>query len=198
MGSLQTKIQIWNMAVDHLREQPIASTSDTSAVAKWLSRNYDQQRDYLLERALWKFALDRASIAADATAPAFDWSYRYLMPTDLVRLVPPTQNGHWMGTPIAYEKDGDYLLCNMSGPLRIRYVKRITNEGLFTNSFVQLLSLRLARAMAHWLTGKASMIQSIDAMLKEAWNETREMEAFQVAGGSYYDTDIADSREAYY
>jgi hypothetical protein len=198
MGSLQTKIQIWNMALDILREQPLSSTTDNDPAAKWLSRNYDQQRDYLLERSLWKFALARASIAADSVAPAFGWAYRYLMPNDLVRLIPPTYNGVWMGTPIPYEKDGDYLLCNVGGPLNIRYVKRVTNEGLFTNSFVQLLSLRLARSMSHWMTGKQSMTQMVDAMLKEAWNETREMEAFQLAGGSYYDTDLTDAREAYF
>jgi len=198
MASLQTKIQIWNMSLDILREQPLSSVDDNVAAAKWLSRNYDQQRDYLLERTLWKFALDRASIAADATAPAWGWTYRYLMPTDMVRLVPPTCDGAWMGTPIMYEMESGYLMCDVAGPLRIRYIKRITNEGTFTNGFCEVLALRLARRMAHWMTGKQSYVQQIDAMLKEAWVEVRDMEAFQVAGGTYYDDDLAQIKEAVY
>lgn len=198
MGSLQTKIGIWNIALDVLREQPLASISDNTPEAKWLTRNYDQQRDYLLERVLWKFALDRASVAADATAPAFGWSYRYLMPTDMVKLVPPTKYGEWMGTPISYELESGWLLTNVIGPLNIRYVKRITSEGLFTNSFCEILALRLARRMAHWMTGKQGMMQIIDGMLKEAWAEVKEGEAFQVAGGQYYDTDVAEAREKFY
>lgn len=198
MGSLQTKIQIWNMALDVLREQPLASVADNTAEAKWLSRNYDQQRDYLLGNVLWKFALERASIAMDATTPAYGWSYRYRMPSDLVKLVPPTEDGTWMGTPIVYETEGEFLLCDISAPLRIRYVKRITNEGLFSNGFCEVLSLRLARRMAHWMTGKQGMMTAIDAMLKEAMAEVRESEAFQIAGGQYYDTAISDARERTY
>ena len=87
MGSSNTKIMIWNMALDLLREQPLAAITDEKATAKWLTRNYDQQRDYLLERLPWKFALDRDEIAADATAPAWGWSYRYLLPTDALRIM---------------------------------------------------------------------------------------------------------------
>lgn len=198
MSSLQTKIGIWNAALDVLREQPLASISDNTPEAKWLARNYDQQRDYMLERLLWKFALDRASLAADVTAPAFGWAYRYALPSDLVKLVPPTRFGTWMGTPIAYEIESGWLQTDVIGPLNIRYVKRVTNEGLFTNSFCEILALRLARRMAHWMTGKQGMTQMIDSMLKEAWGEVREGEAFQVAGGHYYDSDITDVHESYY
>lgn len=198
MGSLQTKIQVWNMALDILKEQPLASTADTDAPALWLSRNYDQQRDFLMENMLWKFALTRAQIAAEATAPSWGWTYQYILPTDCMRIIPPTYNGIWMGTPLPYETENGLLLMNQPGPLKLRYIQRITNEGLFTNGFVEVLSLRLARKLAHWMTGKASMMETINNQLKEALEIVNVTEAVQIAGGRYYDDDIADERENTY
>lgn len=198
MGSLQTKIQIWNMTLDILKEQPLASVSDAKATALWLARNYDQQRDFLMESMLWKFALTRASIAADGTAPSWGWTYQYTAPTDCMRIIPPTYSGIWMGTPIPYESENSKIMMNVAGPLYLRYITRITNEGLFTNGFVEVLSLRLARKLAHWMTGKASMIESIDTQLKETLDIVRTTEAVQLAGGRYYDDDIAQEREAFY
>lgn len=198
MGSLQTKIQIWNMTLDILKEQPLASVSDAKATALWLARNYDQQRDFLMESMLWKFALTRASIAADGTAPSWGWTYQYTAPTDCMRIIPPTYQGKWMGTPIPYESENSKIMMNVAGPLYLRYITRITNEGLFTNGFVEMLSLRLARKLAHWMTGKASMIEAIDKQLQETVDIVRTTEAVQLAGGRYYDDDIAQERESVY
>lgn len=203
MGSLQSKIGIWNMALDHLKEAPLSSTTDEDPFCKWLQRNYDQQRDYLLGRYLWKFAQARASISAEVAAPAFGWNYQYLGPADMIRLIPPTYDGKWMGTPVPYELEsnagGDQvILTNLEAPMKLRYIRRITNEGKFTNDFCEVLAIRLARRMAHWATGKNSFVQTLDAMMKETMQEVKETETFQVVGGMYYDDDIATEREGIY
>lgn len=198
MGSQQTKIQIWNMTLDLLVEQPLSSVDDVTASAKLLGRNYEQQRDYLLERYLWKFALTRESIAADGTAPSWGWSYRYLIPTNALRIIPPTVDGSWNARPIPYEQESGYLLCNMVGPLKLRYINRITNEGLFSNGFCELLSIRLAIRCAHFLTGKTSLVERLQGFYRETAAEVKEAEAVQVAGGAIYDDDILTERSEYY
>lgn len=197
MGSQQTKIGIWNQALDVLREQPLSAVTDTTATARLLARNYDQQRDYLMERYLWKFALTRAQIAADSTPPAYGWSFRYLIPTDALRFVPPTYEGDIVGTPIPYEEENGYILCDQAAPLRLRYVLRTTNEGLWSNGFCECLSLRLAMRIAHWITGKQSMVQQIQNLYKETLQEVVQTHAVQVASISYYDDDLLLQRSAY-
>lgn len=197
MGSQQTKIQIWNMALDVLREQPLAAVTDNAATAKWLARNYDQQRDYLMERYLWKFAMQRVQLAADSTPPGYQWNYRYLLPTDSLRFVPPTYNGEMGGTPIPFEEESGYLLCDQVGPLRLRYIYRVTNEGLWSNGFCECLSLRLAVRMAHWLTGKQGMVQEIKSQYKDTLAEVVQTHAVQVASMAYYDDDILTQRSSY-
>lgn len=197
MGSQQTKIQIWNMALDVLREQPLSAVTDNTATAKLLARNYDQQRDFLMERYLWKFAMQRASLPADSTPPAYQWNYRYLLPTDCLRFVPPTYNGEMGGTPIPFEEEAGYLLCDQVGPLRLRYILRVTNEGLWSNGFCECLSLRLAMRIAHWITGKQSMVQQIQTLYKETLSEVIQTHAVQVASMAYYDDDILTQRSSY-
>lgn len=186
------------MTLDILREAPLASVNDTDAPALWLNRNYDQQRDFLTESMLWKHALKRALVTYTGVAPAWGWSYAYNMPADFLRLVPPTYEGTINGTPIPYELENFQLLTDYVGPLKLRYVSRITNEGLMTNGFLECLSLRLARKMAHWMTGKASMVESVSAQLTETMNVVNVTEAVQLAGAEYYDSDIADTRENFY
>jgi hypothetical protein len=198
MGSQQTKIAIWNQALDVLREQPLSAVTDTAATALWLARNYDQQRDFLMERYLWKFALTRTQLAADSTAPAFQWNYRYLLPTDSLRFIPPTYDGEWNGTPIPFEEESGYLMMDEPGPLRLRYILRTTNEGLFSNGFVECLSLRLAFRMAHWLTGKQQMMQAIQQTYEKTLEDVIQTHAVQVASEDYYDDDILTQRSLYW
>lgn len=197
MGSLQTKIGIWNAALDVLREAPLSATTDTDATALWLNRNYNQQRDYLLERYIWKFALTRSAIAADGAAPAWGWTNRYAIPTDALRILPPTHDGEWNGTPLPFEQESGYLLLNSAGPLRLRYINRITNEGTMSNGYCECLALRLATRMAHWITGKQSMVAEIGKAYTATLNEVKTTEAGQVASDDYCDTDILTERSTY-
>lgn len=198
MPSLLTKTAIWNMALDHLREQPLSDVTDSTPAARWLSRNYDHMRDFLLERMHWKFAMKREALPADPINPAWGWAKRYLLPTDCLRFVPPTIDGEWMADPISYEIESGYLLCDAEAPLRLRYVRRVENEGEFSNGFAEVLTLRLARRMSHWMTGKDSYVARVDAMMKEAWEHVRETEAVTTATGKYYDSDIATGREQFF
>jgi hypothetical protein len=190
MPALRTRTQIFNDALDILNEQPVAEDSSTKP-ALWLARNYEQQRDYLLERYYWKFSLTRKLIAADPTSPEWGWTSRYRIPVDSLRIVPPTYDGNWNGTPIDFEWEGQFLLCNITGGLRLRYVSRTeADDANFSNGFCECLALRLAARMAHWMTGKQSMMQEIKNDYRATLMEVTQTEAVQVAREDYYDDDM--------
>jgi hypothetical protein len=192
MASLQSETDIFDLVLDLLKEQPISSASQNSAPAKWLRRNFGQQRDYLLSRYHWKFAMKRAFLASDPDPPEWGWEARYRMPPDILRMLPLTVDGSWEGTPIEYEEENGFLLCNVKGGLRLRYIGRIENTGLFTNDFIELLSIRLAMKLAHWLTGKQSFMDSLRELYVKTMDEVKQTAAVQVASGRYYDTAILD------
>jgi hypothetical protein len=186
---------ICNLALDILKEAPISSLQEERPIARWCNRNFATQRDAALSMANWNFAMKRQSIAVDATAPAFGWKYAYTLPAGCVRLVPLTYDGTDEGSPVAHVVEGGKLLTNMAGPLKIRFVNRATNYDAYHPLFVDYLSARLARRMAHWLTGKSSYLQIASALMDEAWNDAWAADAMEGDTPRAADDDWIESRK---
>ena len=160
MTSGFSETQIFNAVLDRLSEESILSTTDEKAVARWLNRNYPLQRDVLLQRHPWNFATARLQLAASLTKPAFEWSFKYLLPEDCLRVMPVTADGKRNSPPIPYVVEGIYIMTNKSPPLNVRYIFRQTNPATFTPVFIDLLVQILAANFAYWMTGKANFSSS--------------------------------------
>lgn len=159
MPSGTSKVQIFNAAIDLVEDEAITSPTDDTAPAKWLNRNYDLVRDYLIRGYEFNFARDRACIAAQSTEPAFGWKYQYTIPVDCLRVLPLTEGGLLNGKLIPYEIENTVILTNAKPPLKLRYLRRVENPTEFDAMFVQLLAARLGMMMAQAITGKASFQQ---------------------------------------
>ena len=129
MTSGFSETQIFNAVLDRLSEESILSTTDEKAVARWLNRNYPLQRDVLLQRHPWNFATARLQLAASLTKPAFEWSFKYLLPEDCLRVMPVTADGKRNSPPIPYVVEGIYIMTNKSPPLNVRYIFRQDQSG---------------------------------------------------------------------
>jgi hypothetical protein len=161
MPSGFSETQIFNAVLDRLSEESVLSTTDEKAVARWLNRNYPLQRDVLLQRHTWNFALKRQMLAADTARPAFEWQWQYQVPDDSLRILPLTTDG-WRNSPqIPFIVEGTKILTNKGAPLPVRYIFRNTNSGSFSPIFIDLLSQVLAANFAYWLTGKATFSKQL-------------------------------------
>lgn len=159
MPTSLSQTDVCNLALDLLREAPLSDlTTDDTAVSRWLVRNFANSRDTVLEAHWWTFARDRSSLAADATAPEFGWSYRYALPATCLRMLPLREDGDWDGTPIPHEVESGYVLCNEAAPLKVRFIGKRDTPGTWSATFAAALAGQLAYRMAHWLTGKQSYV----------------------------------------
>lgn len=172
MASGLTETAIFNMVLDRLAEESVLGTTDEKAVARWLGRNYPVQRDVLLQKHPWNFALKRVALATDVATPAFEWSYQYTIPSDCIRVLPITSDGQRNSPQIPYIVEGMKILTNKSAPLPVRYISRVDNPAYFTPVFANLLAQILAANAAHWVTGKANftkiLMDSLPGMTAEA------------------------------
>lgn len=191
---MTTETDICNRALDLLKEAPITSIDDQRPIGKWLKRNFAVERDALLEEAEWNFALARTALAADADEPAFGWDYSYTLPPDCIRLIPLTYDGYSEGRPIPHEVEGGKILTDEAAPLNIRYVARVEDYKRYPASFQKALSARLARGMAHWLTGKSSFVQIADAIYRDAMSKAWLSDAVQGTVPRAADTEWTDLR----
>jgi hypothetical protein len=161
MPSGFSETQLYNAVLDRLAEESVLSTTDEKAVARWLNRNYPLQRDVLLQRHTWNFAMARRQLAASTAKPAFEWQYQYLIPEDCLRVLPLTVDGLRNSPQIGYVVEGSYILTNKSPPLNMRYIFRQVDVAQFTPVFIDLLAQILSATFAYWVTGKAAFSKQL-------------------------------------
>lgn len=179
MPSTASRIDIYNMALDLLEEAPLTSLSDGKPATNWLNRNYAATRDGELRKHAWNFALCRVTLAADTAAPVFGWTRQFTLPSDCVAVKPLTAAGEQNGAPLAYEVEANKILTNAVAPLKLRYIKRVADEGSFDPLFVEVLVSKLATKMAHWLTGKRSFADRAFALYEDALSSARLADALE-------------------
>lgn len=185
-----TKVDICNMALDLLEEGIISSISENSAAARWFDRNFDISRDGLLEAYNWNFAIERQSIAVDATPPSWGWDHAYLIPSGALRVMLIRKGGEHNGAPIPHEIEGQYILTDEDTPLQVRCIMQQTDTTKFPSLFTEALAARMAIKQAHARTGKASVLDRAERVYSQMIKEALKSDAISGTPETPSDTDI--------
>jgi hypothetical protein len=161
-----SNVAIANLALTKLGDLRILNLTDNTKPARETNAVFDMTRDYLQRRFSWRFCIKRANLAADTTVPLWDWAYQYPIPTDCMRIL---QVGQWYPTPDLsdlistggqeYVVEGKYILSNQAGPLKLRYLSRVTDPVQFDAAFDMAFSAYLAYILAEPLTASAEQKQ---------------------------------------
>ena len=161
-----SNVAIANLALTKLGDLRILNLTDNTKPAREVNAVFDMARDYLQRRFSWRFCIKRANLAADTSTPLWDWSYQYQIPTDCLRIL---QVGQWYPTPDLsdlistggqeYVLEGKYILSNQAGPLKLRYLSRVTDPVQFDTAFDMAFSAYLAYLVAEPLTASAEQKQ---------------------------------------
>jgi hypothetical protein len=173
MPSGLSEVAIFNMAFDLLDEEVAVSPDDDRAAVRWMKRNFGPTRDALLELHPWDFALGRVILPAMSEAPAFGWQRAFAEPADCIRILPLTGDGELDGAPVPHEVEGGAILTDAPAPLKVRYIRRITNPGLFSPLFAEALAARLAAKGAMWMTGKQSYVERLEVTQEKLLRQAR-------------------------
>lgn len=181
---MATQLAVYQEALEHLGERPLASLSEDREPRRALDAAWDTTLTYCLEQGFWNWAMRSVEIEPEpAIEPAFGYQAAFSKPTDWLRTYvvsandtfdPPLpdfidENGYWMA-------DTDLLY--------VRYVSNSTDFGLnltlWPTTFSTYVALRLARRIARRITNSSEMLgdlvklearAKIDAMSKDAMNE---------------------------
>lgn len=152
---------IANRGLQLLGERRITSLDENSVAAREVNASYEVIRDAELRRHPWGFATTRATLAASSTAPDFEYSYAFPVPSDFLRLHPT----HEDETDWAVERVsgvGTCICTNDGDTLKVRYIARVTDAGSFDPLFVEALAARIAFELAERITNSSQK-------KREAW-----------------------------
>ena len=159
-----TDVDVCNLALDKIGQQPITSlTSTESVAAEVCKRWYDQTRREVLRAFIFNFSkkLDVLSYDADKT-PAFGYDKAFALPTKFLRLLAIGDISINADTPPElYELSEGYLFTNYGDEtnteIKISMVVDEGNVGKFDPLFVKLLYLQLASNIAFKFTLKTAL-----------------------------------------
>ena len=168
---MASKIEIINMSLTRLGEQPINALDEGSEPANIVSRVYDIALKSELTRWPWTFATTTAELAEVSEDPP-DFSNVFQLPADFVKIVsiinPGTGYIYWRWYPynLNYERlqhswkfRGDKLYIN-SSEATIEYVKLEEDPTQWTDEFTNMFAWRLAAEIARPLTGRVEDVQN--------------------------------------
>ncbi|MBX3503330.1 MAG: hypothetical protein KF889_28130 [Alphaproteobacteria bacterium] len=196
-------VEICNLALSRLGTRAsIASIDEASVEARLCKAGYANCRDALLRDFDWSFARRIETLAERGEVPPPGWSRVYSLPNRCVRFRglwngPGAAPADWALGSIA-DSAGDDALAIFTNTTQATgiYTRAIENTELFSASFVQALSWRLAEMIALPITNKESLADAVarraqariaEAMASEAnegvWTTDHQVPDFLQARG---------------
>lgn len=166
----------------------IASPDEDTEQARKTKAVFDQLARAELRKQAWSFSKKRATLAALADAPLFDFNTAYDLPSDCLRVI--SVNGNWVfnsireGTPDSdsyYTIEGRTILLKDTGALQLVYVGDFSmSPALWDSAFEDAFVLRLAGEIVPSLTKNLALKQDIRNDYKDAIMEARRTNAIEL------------------
>ena len=148
---MATATDVCNAALIKIGEKRITSAgfaTPTNERERVCSEHYERLRDAELRKNVWNFAIKRAVLSEDASAPTGeDYTVRYALPSDYIRMIELYETDD-------YQIENGYILCNVDSTLNIRYVYKVTVVNSFDPLFYDALACRIALELCDRITQK--------------------------------------------
>lgn len=141
---MTTAVDIVNSALAKIGEEPISSLDEARHAARTAKTQYPLLKKRLLRQYNWRFAMARAVLAPVTTAPEFGFKYKFLLPTDCLRVVgvytkdDPHGLSNYTSNQQAFKVEGPYLLYSKD-TVYLHYVRDVEDPGQFDSVFVETL-----------------------------------------------------------
>lgn len=156
--SATSEIQICSNALLLIGSRTISSFADEGDPTTICSNLWPTVRDAVLRSHPWNSAMKRVALAPDATAPAFDWAYRFQLPGDYLRAWTVGSDGE---SPDWNIEDG-YILMD-DAICYLRYIRQLIDVTKYDSMLTLAMTSGMAAVLAYPLTKSQS---NQEAMVK--------------------------------
>jgi len=161
---MATQLDICNSALIKLGVEPVTSISGTEKAARLCKASYNMIRDELLASHYWNFAMKRAALVVATDSPVYEYSYKYDLPTDCLRI-------HSLGDRGDFKIEGKYIVTNIDSAYAL-YISSETDTTKFPPTFSEALAYRLAANLSYALVQSVSLGENMhklsDIRLRDA------------------------------
>ena len=159
-------VDICNGALNQLGGTTILSLTEDSKNARICNARYTQVRDALFRTHPWNCLQLRASLAKDATAPAWGFSSAFTLPADCLRLL------YIIDYDSNHKVEGRKILSN-TDTMKILYIGRIIDPNEYDELLRETLSASLAADIAYGVTSSNPVAQNMYTLFQDKLRDAR-------------------------
>jgi hypothetical protein len=162
MAAGDTEVSICNKALMFLGAETITSFTDGSIASDACSSMYTEIKRTTLGMYPWSFTIAKVQLARDTATPQNEWTYQYILPSDMLLGVPRAVRVSSASGVAPYKQweinqgaAGLPVLMTNATEIHIDYQKSV-NEAEMPSYFVQLLAYQLAWHLAEVITDQTT------------------------------------------
>lgn len=184
-------VGICNLALGWVGAGRIAALTEASRLAELCNANFNPVRDAVLEERAWRFATTRRAIAAAAAGPAWGYTYRYLLPSSVVRVLEVSDGS----APLTdWEREGQYVVTNQASPIYVRSIDRVDDPAGWPPGFTMAVATRLAATLATTISENRALQEELWARYREQLKRAGAVEGQQGRAGTTTNDWLTRSR----
>lgn len=151
---MSNKFQIMSQAYLAIDAAPIQSFTGGDDEEIWAANNYTRIKQSEMSNYSWNFNIAYSALTVTATTPADKhWTYEYLQPTDILRIISVMDNA---GNQVLWETAAGKIYTDTTS-INCKY-QRDLEEVDFPVYFEDCLIARLAAEASESLSGEERMI----------------------------------------
>lgn len=198
-----TSIEIQNLALIAIGEEPIESINDNTRGASILKRIYKQTKQSELRKYNWNFAMARAKLPMLSEFSYDDLGRlrQYQIPTDCLRVVyieswylGAYYYNYIVDDDTQFRIEGNKIITSYNkNPLYIRYISDV-DDTLLDPAFVDMLAYALAIKLSSLLTQTTTIKQQIIQLYQLALEDALHCNAIESAPTTTLDNSFITSR----
>jgi len=175
---MATEVDIANKALRMIGAREITGfDEENSEVARLVKTTYWDILDAALEAHSWNFAMRRETLAADTSAPEWEFTKQYTLPVKphfCLRVVRVNNEDEGTGR---WKVEGRKVVTRLGDSIEILYVERTTDSGNYSPLFIEALAAKLAAEWALPITGNQSITNTMTVLFRDKIAEARSMDS---------------------
>jgi len=167
---MASKVTIANLALaGELSKDQITALTDNTKAAKLVNLMFDDVAKEVMTLGSWSSATSRQTLAQDATAPDWEYLYRYPLPTD-PKFLGMIKINELLPGQIPHSIESGYLLTDES-TVKIQYKSWQTDTEKWDSMLQRCVVLKLAERLCYTLTGNIALKKTLLAEFEDALNK---------------------------
>lgn len=186
---MATKITIANNALAMLADDPISDFNEGTVRSALVRDQYENVRDNVLRMLPWNCAVKRLNLSPDVAAPIFGYAYQYTLPSDWLRTLSISNEDDI----VDFRIEGRKILTDQEA-LQLRYIYRNDDPSTYDAGLINVITYRMAEALAYPITKSTTQAQFMEAKAREAFAIAKGTDAQEEVLPDYFDNSLISRR----